>query len=65
MKEFAEFLEMVLTSKTLLTPVFPRIKRYGPTVEVRTAPKVGRNQPCPCGCGKKAKKCNNDKRTST
>lgn len=24
---------------------------------VRTAPKVGRNDPCPCGSGKKAKKC--------
>jgi preprotein translocase subunit SecA len=24
---------------------------------VRTAPKVGRNQPCPCGSGKKFKNC--------
>lgn len=24
---------------------------------VRTAPKVGRNEPCPCGSGKKHKKC--------
>lgn len=24
---------------------------------VRTVPKVGRNQPCPCGSGKKYKKC--------
>ena len=24
---------------------------------VRTAPKVGRNDPCPCGSGKKYKKC--------
>lgn len=24
---------------------------------VRSAPKVGRNQPCPCGSGKKSKKC--------
>jgi preprotein translocase subunit SecA len=23
----------------------------------RTAPKVGRNDPCPCGSGKKYKKC--------
>lgn len=31
-----------------------------PTVQqpyVRTAPKVGRNDPCPCGSGKKYKKC--------
>lgn len=24
---------------------------------VREAPKVGRNEPCPCGSGKKHKKC--------
>ena len=24
---------------------------------VRTGPKVGRNDPCPCGSGKKYKKC--------
>ncbi|MDA7791233.1 SEC-C metal-binding domain-containing protein [Opitutales bacterium] len=24
---------------------------------VRDAPKVGRNDPCPCGSGKKYKKC--------
>jgi uncharacterized protein len=24
---------------------------------VREAPKVGRNDPCPCGSGKKYKKC--------
>jgi SEC-C motif-containing protein len=24
---------------------------------VRAAPKVGRNEPCPCGSGKKYKKC--------
>jgi uncharacterized protein YecA (UPF0149 family) len=24
---------------------------------VREAPKVGRNEPCPCGSGKKYKKC--------
>jgi len=24
---------------------------------VRAAPKVGRNEPCPCGSGKKSKKC--------
>ena len=32
---------------------------YQPRVEtiVRTTPKVGRNNPCPCGSGKKYKKC--------
>jgi uncharacterized protein YecA (UPF0149 family) len=24
---------------------------------VRTTPKIGRNEPCPCGSGKKYKKC--------
>jgi preprotein translocase subunit SecA len=28
-----------------------------PPVPVRSAPKVGRNEPCPCGSGKKFKKC--------
>jgi preprotein translocase subunit SecA len=27
------------------------------TPAVRQGAKVGRNDPCPCGCGKKAKKC--------
>jgi hypothetical protein len=30
--------------------------RFAPTY-VRQAPKVGRNEPCPCGSGKKYKKC--------
>jgi len=28
-----------------------------PPTPVRAAPKVGRNQPCPCGSGKKFKNC--------
>jgi len=28
-----------------------------PIPHTRTAPKVGRNDPCPCGSGKKFKKC--------
>jgi preprotein translocase subunit SecA len=28
-----------------------------PQRPVRVAPKVGRNQPCPCGSGKKFKNC--------
>jgi hypothetical protein len=39
-------------------PYIPRLIR--PTQEflsVRTEPKVGRNDPCPCGSGKKFKKC--------
>jgi len=42
----------------------PLIQRYwlphrtsGVTTERKAAPKVGRNEPCPCGSGKKAKQC--------
>jgi len=28
-----------------------------PKPEIRKQPKVGRNEPCPCGSGKKFKKC--------
>jgi len=28
-----------------------------PPPVTRTAPKIGRNDPCPCGSGKKSKKC--------
>jgi SWIM/SEC-C metal-binding protein len=28
-----------------------------PVVQVKAASKVGRNEPCPCGSGKKYKKC--------
>jgi uncharacterized protein YchJ len=30
---------------------------HGPAPYVRAAPKIGRNDPCPCGSGKKYKKC--------
>ena len=32
-------------------------KLVGPQTEVRKQPKIGRNEPCPCGSGKKFKKC--------
>jgi SEC-C motif-containing protein len=32
-------------------------KLVAPQTEVRKQPKVGRNEPCPCGSGKKYKKC--------
>ncbi len=41
-------------------PVIPRgISPPGPPPEpkTRSSPRVGRNQPCPCGSGKKFKKC--------
>lgn len=36
--------------------IFTRTLREGPA-PVKAAPKVGRNDPCPCGSGKKFKKC--------
>jgi uncharacterized protein YchJ len=30
---------------------------YYPETFVRAEPKIGRNEPCPCGSGKKYKKC--------
>lgn len=33
-----------------------RMQRRGHTL-VRRVPKIGRNEPCPCGSGKKFKKC--------
>jgi hypothetical protein len=30
---------------------------YSPSVPIRSGPKIGRNDPCPCGSGKKYKKC--------
>ena len=32
-------------------------RRQGPTQPVKAQPKVGRNDPCPCGSGKKYKNC--------
>ncbi len=30
---------------------------HGPTPYVREWPKIGRNEPCPCGSGQKFKRC--------
>jgi preprotein translocase subunit SecA len=38
-------------------PVQARAARAGRPQPVKTAKKVGRNDPCPCGSGKKYKKC--------
>lgn len=34
---------------------------YSPPTFIRKQPKPGRNEPCPCGSGKKFKKCYIDK----
>ena len=38
-------------------PVGPEATPQAPAQAKRDAPKVGRNEPCPCGSGKKYKKC--------
>jgi len=40
-----------------LRQVIESIKNDKPVTFRRTEPKVGRNSPCPCGSGKKYKKC--------
>ena len=37
--------------------LYQREARLGPAPYKSTAPKVGRNEPCPCGSGKKYKHC--------
>jgi SEC-C motif-containing protein len=37
--------------------IFARPLRHGPAPIKSAAPKVGRNDPCPCGSGKKFKQC--------
>jgi len=39
------------------TPEHREAARAGKRAPVRTAKKIGRNEPCPCGSGKKYKKC--------
>jgi uncharacterized protein YecA (UPF0149 family) len=34
-----------------------RIVPDAPSTTARAMPKIGRNDPCPCGSGKKHKKC--------
>lgn len=39
------------------TPLLPQLHDPARTTFVRPEPKVGRNEPCPCGSGRKYKKC--------
>ena len=43
--------------QTLSRQLFRPIKSAANTTIIRTSDKVGRNNPCPCGSGKKYKKC--------
>lgn len=40
-----------------LDPYRDSLDEYQPSMTVVKSPKVGRNEPCPCGSGKKYKKC--------
>lgn len=59
---WAAFCDQPVGAKTTANVVgsanaFDRIPRKPSETVVRSAPKVGRNDPCPCGSGKKYKKC--------
>ncbi len=55
---FAETSILDTPIEDLVTDPLPRpIEDYDPAPYVRPRPKVGRNDPCPCGSGKKFKKC--------
>jgi len=48
-------------TEQLLEPI-TRVEKAGRVREARAAPKVGRNAPCPCGSGRKYKRCCGTKR---
>ncbi len=50
-------MEQLLKQNRQQYEVQAKPERVYQTVEVRTEPKIGRNDPCPCGSGKKYKKC--------
>ena len=62
--DFRERVEMKVATKNSSFLDFVKdadpeaLERFMPTEPVRRSePKVGRNDPCPCGSGKKYKKC--------
>jgi len=46
-----------LTNPYRLEEYIHKPLKRGHYVSVRTEPKIGRNEPCTCGSGKKYKKC--------
>ena len=63
MKKYNELFSSVISKEEFYDddfPIFEEEKEYDydlPKPVVRTEKKVGRNDPCPCGSGKKYKKC--------
>lgn len=55
--ESEEILEEISAAARLIYDHFSQIREDHHQPKVRTQPKVSRNAPCPCGSGKKYKKC--------
>ena len=49
------------TCENLNTDILFKSNVHGQDPYRRETPKIGRNEPCPCGSGKKYKKCCRDK----
>ncbi len=56
-KQFKSAFESIGVTDDDLRKVLQNIKDSKPEQYVRSEPKVGRNEPCPCGSGKKYKYC--------
>lgn len=56
-KEAFEIVQMCEEYKYLHTPIIDRHIELSPVRDSKVNPKIGRNEPCPCGSGKKYKKC--------
>jgi len=52
-----EAAEQARTQRWLAEHSVPEVRVRAPDTVARLGPKVGRNDPCPCGSGKKYKKC--------
>ena len=49
--------ELEWADDDLMSDLAPPPAQAAPVPIRRTSPKIGRNDPCPCGSGKKYKKC--------
>jgi len=65
LRKFTETVMQVMPIARDIPYFAPPRRIRGKFVKVRTEPKIGRNEPCPCGSGKKYKKCciNKDRNT--
>jgi hypothetical protein len=55
--EQRQLIEKIADGRIQLTPMTPPSKLAPPVGRQRASKKIGRNAPCPCGSGKKYKKC--------